>query len=180
MLHPEGWSRYGEFGLGGGSLCDSSGIALSPLVISDSSNSAVAGCYGTNFAEASSVRLSSITLLTGVLERVYGEGMGSIYCLNPVLAGPSMVLWPDFSPRRLSMGDSLQEGSPLTGSRHDLSPLLGVEEAVGVAPEGAWLIASGLSTEVAETILQSKVPSMRKLYALKLRLRVRRPPGWSS
>ncbi len=37
-------------------------------------------------------------------------------------------------------------------------------ETVGVAPEGAQLIASGLSTEVAETILQSRAPSIRKLY----------------
>ncbi len=70
------------------------------------------------------------------------------------------------------MGDSRQEGSPLTGSGHDLSPPLGVVETMGVAPEGAQLIASGLSTEVAETILQSRAPSIRKLYALKLRLRV--------
>ncbi len=103
--------------------------------------------------------------------------MGSIYCYNPVLAGPSMVLGPDFSPRRFSMGYSRQEGSPLTGNGHDLSPLLGVVEAVGVAPEGAQLIASGLSTEVAKTILQSRAPSMRKLYALKLRLRVWRLPA---
>ncbi len=66
------------------------------------------------------------------------------------------------------MGDSRQEGSPLTGSGHDLSPPLGVVETMGVAPEGAQLIASGLSTEVAETILQSRAPSIRKLYALKL------------
>ncbi|KAI2652574.1 Peptide methionine sulfoxide reductase MsrA [Labeo rohita] len=38
------------------------------------------------------------------------------------------------------------------------------------APEGAHLIASGLSTEVVETILQSRAPSTRKLYALKWRL----------
>ncbi len=68
------------------------------------------------------------------------------------------------------MGDSRQEGSPLTGSGHDLSPPLGVVETMGVAPEGAQLIASGLSTEVAEIILQSRAPSIRKLYALKLRL----------
>ncbi len=93
-----------------------------------------------------------------------------------------MVLGPDFSPRRLSMGyfhhegsfHFHHEGSPLTSSGH-LSPLLGVVEAVGVAPEGAQLIASGLSTEVTETVLQSRGPSMRKLYALKLRLRMRRP-----
>ncbi len=33
-----------------------------------------------------------------------------------------------------------------------------------------WLIASGLSTEVVETILQSRAPSTRKLYALKWKL----------
>ncbi len=33
-----------------------------------------------------------------------------------------------------------------------------------------WPIASGLSTEVVETILQSRAPSMRKLYALKWKL----------
>ncbi len=63
--------------------------------------------------------------------------MGSIYCYNPDLAGPSMIFGPDFSPRRLSMGDSHQDGSPLTGRGHDLSTLLRVLEAVGVAPEGA-------------------------------------------
>ncbi len=39
-----------------------------------------------------------------------------------------------------------------------------------MAPEGAQLIASGLSTEVVETILQSRAPSTRKLYGLKWRL----------
>ncbi len=58
-LRPGEW-RYGEFGPGGGSVCDSSDIALSSLVISDSSSSARAGCYGTDLAEASSVHLSPI------------------------------------------------------------------------------------------------------------------------
>ncbi|KAI2645059.1 Retrovirus-related Pol polyprotein from transposon 17.6 [Labeo rohita] len=48
-----------------------------------------------------------------------------------------------------------------------LLPGAGVLEFVGVAPEGAHLIAPGLSTEVVETILQSRAPSSRKLYALK-------------
>ncbi len=39
-----------------------------------------------------------------------------------------------------------------------------------MAPAGAQLIAFGLSTEVTETILQSRAPSRRKLYALRLRL----------
>ncbi|KAL0194815.1 hypothetical protein M9458_008387, partial [Cirrhinus mrigala] len=93
-----------------------------------------------------------IALLPGVLERVRRDGVSLL-----------MVLGPDFSPRRLSMGDSHQEGSPLTGGGYHSAPPPGAVEAVGVAPEGAQLIASGLSTEVVETILQ-------KLYALKWKL----------
>ncbi len=70
--------------------------------------------------------------------------MGYIYIKTPFW--PGRVWFSDL------MGGSRQEGSPLTGRGHDLSPLLGVVEAVGVAPEGAHLIASGLSTEFAETI----------------------------
>ncbi len=43
-------------------------------------------------------------------------------------------------------------------------------ETVGLAFEGAQLIDSGLSTEVVETILHSRAPSTRKLYALKWRV----------
>ncbi len=81
-----------------------------------------------------------------------------------------MVLGPDFSRRRLSMGDSLQEGSPLTGWGHYHQPSAGAVEAVGVAAEGAQFISSDLSTEVVETILQSKAPSMRNQYTLKWKL----------
>ncbi len=66
-----------------------------------------------------------------------------------------------------SMGDSRQEGTPFTDM---ILPSPGVVEAVGMAPEGAQFIASGLSTKVVETILQSRAPSMRKLNALKWRL----------
>ncbi|KAL0152886.1 hypothetical protein M9458_051819 [Cirrhinus mrigala] len=41
---------------------------------------------------------------------------------SPVLAGPSMVLGPDFSPQRPSLGNSSQEGSPLTGGGTILHP----------------------------------------------------------
>ncbi len=153
----------------GGPLCDSGDIAMSPLVLSDSSGSTGAGCHGTDLAEASSVRLSP----DRSAPRSSGEsapGRGSAAASSPVLARPSMVLGSDFSPRRLSLGDSCQEGSPLTGRGHPSAPPPGAVEALGVAPEGAQLIASGLSTEVVETILQSRAPSTRKLYALKWRL----------
>ncbi len=45
-----------------------------------------------------------------------------------------MVLGPDFSPRRLSIGYSRQERSPLTGG--GISPPTIVTEIVGVASEG--------------------------------------------
>ncbi len=138
----------------GGFVCDSSDIALSPLVLSDSSSSPGAGCYGTDLAEASSVCFSPDRSAPRS-SRESALGRGPSVASSPVLAGPSVVLGPDFSSRRLTMGDSCQERSPLTGRGHDPSPPPGVVEAVGVAPEGAQLIASGLSTEVVETILKN-------------------------
>ncbi len=81
-----------------------------------------------------------------------------------------MVLGPGFFLNGSPWEIPVQEGSPLTGGGYDPSPPPRVMEAVGVAPEGAQLIASGLSTEVVETILQSRAPSTRKLYGLKWRL----------
>ncbi|KAI2644504.1 Transposon Ty3-G Gag-Pol polyprotein [Labeo rohita] len=134
-----------------------------------SSSSPGAGCYGTDVAEATSVRFSpdcSAPRSSG--ESAPGRSQSTVS--SPALAGPSMVLGPDISPRRLSMGDSRQEGSPLTRGGYHLAPPPGAVEAVGVASEGAQLIASGLSTEVVETILHSRAPSTRKLYALKWKL----------
>ncbi len=138
----------------GGFVCDSSDIALSPLVLSDSSSSPGAGCYGTDLAEASSVCFSPDRSAPRS-SRESALGRGPSVASSPVLAGQSVVLGPDFSSRRLTMGDSCQERSPLTGRGHDPSPPPGVVEAVRVAPEGAQLIASGLSTEVVETILKN-------------------------
>ncbi|KAI2659312.1 tRNA-5-methyluridine(54) 2-sulfurtransferase [Labeo rohita] len=152
-----------------GPFCHEGEHAMSPLVLSSSSSSPGAGCHGTDVAEASSVRLSPDRSAPGS-SRESAPGRGVPPSSSPVLAGPSMVLGPDFSPRRLSMGDSRQEGSPLTGGGYCVSPSPGAVETLGVAPEGAHLLASGLSTEVVETILQSRAPSTRKLYALKWRL----------
>ncbi|KAL0149704.1 hypothetical protein M9458_054987 [Cirrhinus mrigala] len=171
MLHPEVVKQiWRVFRPGsGGPLRYSGECAMSPLVLSDSSSSAGAGCPGTDVAEASSVRISPDRSAPGSSgEGAPGRGPSSFS--SPVLAGPSMVLGPGFPPRRLSMGDSRQEGPPLASGRHHPSPSPGVVEVVGVASEGAHLVASGLSTEVVETILQSRAPSTRKLYALKWKL----------
>ncbi len=107
-----------------------------------------------------------VALLPGVLERVRRDGV-RLLLVAPFWPGR---VWFSDLISLLSLGDSSQEGSPLTGRMHTGASPPGVMEAVGVAPEGARLIASGLSTEVVETILQSRAPSTRKLYALKWKL----------
>ncbi|KAI2647055.1 putative rhizopine catabolism regulatory protein MocR [Labeo rohita] len=153
----------------GGPFCHEGEHAMSPLVLSSSSSSPGAGCHGADVAEATSVRFSPDRSAPGS-SRESAPGRGFPSSSSPVLARPSMVLGPDFSPRRLSLGDSRQEGSPLTGRGFNSSPPAGAVEAVGVASEGAHLLASSLSTEVVETILHSRAPSTRKLYALKWKL----------
>ncbi len=85
----------------GGSVCDSGDIALSPLVLSDSSSSFRTGRRGTDLGEASSVRLPPIALLLGVLERVHRNGV-------------RLLLVAAFWPGRVRFLDliSLLDGSP--------------------------------------------------------------------
>ncbi|KAI2645918.1 hypothetical protein H4Q32_025265 [Labeo rohita] len=159
MLHPEVvkqiWRVFGQ--------------AQVDLFAAHENASPGAGCHGTDVAAASSVRLFPDRSAPGSSgESAPGRGLSSIS--SPALAGLSLVFRPDFASRRLSMGDSRQEGSPLSGGGHHLPPSPGVVEVMGVAPEGAHLVASGLSTEVVETILQFRAPSTRKLYALKWKL----------
>ncbi len=140
--------------------------AMSPLVLSNSSSSPRTGRYSTDMAEAASVRLSPDRSAPRSSDESTPRRCSPTVS-SPVLAGPSMVLGPDFPPRRLSLGGSHQEGSPLTSRGCHSAPPPGVMENVGVAPEGAQLIASGLPAEVVETILQSRAPSTRKVYTLK-------------
>ncbi len=121
-------SRVGETDLEsdwpgtGGPLRHSGDSAMSPLVISSSSSSAGARCHGTGMAETLSVCFSSDC----PAPRSSGKsvlGRSPAAASSPILAGPSMVLGPDFSPRQFSLGDSRQEGSPLTGGRHPCAPL---------------------------------------------------------
>ncbi len=110
-----------------------------------------------------------IALLPRVLERV---------CRDRVW----LLLVAPFWPGRVWFSDliSLLDGSPWEiPIRRDLLSQAG-GTLVHPQPElwklwvwplrGALLIASGLSTEVVETILQSRAPSTMKLYALKWRL----------
>ncbi|KAI2654753.1 enzymatic polyprotein [Labeo rohita] len=89
--------------------------------------------------------------------------------------------WPGSGGPLREVGDSRPEGFPLASGRHHPSPSAGVVEVMGVASKGAHLVASGLSTEVVETILQSRAPSTREVSPLHLeglRGGLKRPTWW--
>ncbi len=74
----------------GGLVCVSRDLTLSPLVLSDSSSSNLAGCYGTDVVEASSVRVPPYCSAPGSSgERLLGRGLSIVS--SPVLAVLSMV-----------------------------------------------------------------------------------------
>ncbi len=86
-------------------------------------------------------------------------GPGSITSHCPAVAGQSMVPRYTYIPsRRASSGAPRQEGPSVPSRGLDISPPTKTVETVGLASEGAQLIDSGLSTEVVETILLSRVP----------------------
>ncbi len=71
----------------GGPACDSRDAALSPMVVSIPSSSMEAGCQGIDVAEASSVHLSPIALLLGILQRVRRTGKRAHFWLISLLDG---------------------------------------------------------------------------------------------
>ncbi len=79
----------------GGSVCDSDDIALSPLVLSDSSSSTGAGCPGTDLAEASSVlglqQLIDYYRLLSIMKIIDNDShyrlVGSAHSARPTSAG---------------------------------------------------------------------------------------------
>ncbi|KAI2661423.1 Transposon Ty3-G Gag-Pol polyprotein [Labeo rohita] len=136
----------------GGPVCHEGQCTMSPLVLSSSSSSTGAGCHGTDVAEAASVRFSPIALLPGVLERVRRDGV-------------SLLLVAPFWPGRVWFSDliSLLDGSPWEiPVRRDLLSQAG-GSLLHPRPE-LWKLW------VVETLLQSRAPSTRKLYALKWKL----------
>ncbi len=78
-----------------------------------------------------------------------------------------MVPRYNITSRRASSGAPRQEGPSVPNRGLEISPPTRTVKSVGLASEGAQLIDLGLSTEVVETILHSRAPSKRKLYALK-------------
>ncbi len=110
--------KFLRFGFG----CKAFGLALSPRTFRKCVDAVLAplrlqGIRILNYIDA--VCFFPQSLCSREFWREWA-GTRSVYFGSTVLAGPSMVLGPDFSPRRLSMGDSHQEGALLTGG--GLSP----------------------------------------------------------
>ncbi len=117
-------------------------------------------------AEASSVCISPDRSAPGSPgESSPGPGSTTSHC--PVVVWQTMVPRFNIPSRRASSGAPRQEGPSVPSRGLDISPPTRTVETVVLASEGAQLIDSGLSTEVFETILHSRAPSTRKLYAMK-------------
>ncbi|KAI2655571.1 Transposon Ty3-I Gag-Pol polyprotein [Labeo rohita] len=86
------------------------------------------------------------------------------------LADQSMVLRSNIPPRRLAVGDSGQERSPISGAGDNISSPARALEPSCLAPEGDQLRDAGLPADVVETILSARAPSTRRSYALKWRV----------
>ncbi len=98
------------------------------------------GYFGPWMAQNQSVRFSPIRLLPVILLWVWSDS-----------------IWLD-TPQTRSVDSSLG---------HDLAPLAGFMEAMGVAPERNGLTCSGLLAETTDTIINSRARSTRCLYAFK-------------
>lgn len=91
-------------------------------------------------------------------------GWGSPPLNSLILACTSVVFGPVSSPRWSSVVDSSQEGPPIASQGHNISPPAGDVETLSPASEGDQFLNAGLSTKLVETILNSRAPSIRKLY----------------
>ncbi len=152
-----------------GSVCVLRDVSLPTLVLPYTSSSSWTGCDDTDVAEASSVCISSDRSAPGSTgESSPGPGPTTSYC--PAVAGQSMVPKSILPSRRASSGAPRHDGPSVPSGGLDISPPSRTMETVGLASEGAQLINSGLSTEVVETILHSRAPPTRKLYALKWKI----------
>ncbi len=141
-------------------------VSLSTLVLPRASSSSSTGCDGADVAEASSVCI----FLDCSAPWSPGEsspGPGSATFIAPWWPGrvwfPDIISLLDGPPPELPIRRDLL--SQVGG--YEISPPTRTVETVGLASEGAQLIDSGFSTEVVESILHSRAPSMRKLYALR-------------
>ncbi len=150
----------------GGPLCFTGDRTMSPLLLSDSSSSPGSGRYGPYVAQMGSLCISPNR------SAPESPGQGPSTGVSPLtdstlLANQNMVLRSNIPPRRLAMGDSGQERSPISGTGDSISSPARALEPSCLAPEGDQLRDAGLPPDVVETILSARAPSTRRSYAFK-------------
>ncbi|KAI2656086.1 Transposon Ty3-G Gag-Pol polyprotein [Labeo rohita] len=153
----------------GGPLCFTGDSTMSPLLLSDSSSSPGSGRDGPHVAQTASVRISPDCSAPGSPSQGPSTGVSPLIDSAP-LADQSMVLRSNIPPRRLAVGDSGQERSPISGAGDNISSPARALEPSCLAPEGDQLRDAGLPADVVETILSARAPSTRRSYALKWRV----------
>ncbi|KAI2653825.1 putative V-type proton ATPase subunit H 2 [Labeo rohita] len=153
----------------GGPLCFTGDSAMSPLLLSDSSSSPGSGHDGPYVTQTASVHISPDCSAPGSPSQGPSTGVSPLIDSAP-LADQSMVLRSNIPSRRLAMGDSGQERSPISGTGDNISSPARTLEPSCLAPEGDQLRDAGLPADVVETILSARAPSTRRSYALKWRV----------
>ncbi len=151
---------------GGGLLCFTGDSTMSPLLLSDSSSSLGSGRYGPYVAQTGSLHISPDRSAPGSPGQGPSTGVSPLTDSAP-LADQNMVLRSNIPPRRLAVGDSGQERSPISGTGHSISSPARALEPSCLAPEGDQLRDAGLPPDVVETILSARAPSTRRSYAFK-------------
>ncbi len=153
----------------GGPLCFTGDSTMSPLLLSDSSSSPGSGHDGPCVAQTTSLCISSDRSAPGSPGQGPSTGVSPLPDSAP-LADRNMVLRSNIPPRRLAVGDSGQERSPVSGAGDSISSPARALEPSCLAPEGDQLRDAGLPADVVETILSARAPSTRRTYAIKCRV----------
>ena len=150
----------------GGPLCLPRDSTMSSLLLSDSSSSPGSGRDGPYVAQ-----FTPLCVFTNIsAPGSPGEGPSTRFAPltdSAPLAGQSMVLGSNISPRWLTLDDSSEEGSSVSGAGDNISSPTGALEPSRLAPERDQLSQAGLPASVIDTILAARAPSTRKAYALK-------------
>ncbi len=102
---------------------------------------------------------------TDTVQAQGGWGAGPAGCA--ALAHPDLVSQTHFPRNSTSLAHSSEEGPPLSGARHHMTPTSRSVEPPCVAPGRDMADLSGLPPAVIETITQARAPSTRQIYALK-------------
>ncbi len=139
---------------------------MSPLLLSDSSSSPGSGRHGPYVAQTGSLRISPDRSDPRSPGQGLSAGVSPLTDSAP-LADQSMVLRSYIPPRRLAVGDSGQERSPISGAGDSISSPVRALEPSCLASEGNQLRDAGLPADVVKTILSARAPCTRRSYALK-------------